>query len=109
MKKITWPTVLHFEWICWRKLTCMVLHGFLVPALINLCFPIFAWGWKQFCGLAWLAGFTFSWLSSVERLFLAVSYELFCFDWLVAWTCMDFCMVSRPCIDVPLFWVFNLF
>jgi hypothetical protein len=39
---------------------------------------------------------------------LVVSFVLFCFDWLVAWTCMGFCMVSRPCIDEPLFGVFNL-
>ncbi|KAJ6993653.1 hypothetical protein NC653_016707 [Populus alba x Populus x berolinensis] len=33
---------------------------------------------------------------------------LFCLDWLASWTCMGFCMVSCPCIDEPLFWVFNL-
>jgi hypothetical protein len=43
--------MLHFEWICWGKLSCMVLHGFHVPALFSLCFPRFYMGLTAACGL----------------------------------------------------------
>ena len=81
------------------------MHGFHVPALFSLCFPVSAWGWNQSCGLAWLGDFLLHSRAASAKMNgcpLAVSCEVV--RWCLAGS-LDvhgYCMVSRPCIDEPL-------